>query len=552
VIERVVENWLTSVNERQYQFPYCQVLLAKGYRVLHLSSHGPQEQGKDIIALDNKGKPVCFQLKTGDIDLAALRAIHGELNELVEVPLQFPGIPRGSRHRSVLVTNGMLNDTARQTLDGYVRGWQARRFPRLQVELKDSLLRDFVDLHGRYLPTQLHDVEKLLRFYTRDGGAPLPRGAFADFVASNMPIGDLSKRANAREPQCRVKQRQPAAKDLERHIASTALLVSYALYPFATKKNHWAEFEGWIVFCAHVLAVAERWDLPDDRWQATFDLAFLAARTALSALIQEACSRDQWLEGDVLVDSPVYRARMTIILGLTALHALICAIRNEQSPLEDQSAAFVDAHRRELHLWGETAVPYLSLLAFYLERRVSIRLGESLFALALSAIVSQNRTQEEGAPDTALSDPYLEIDDAIARTTGARPEPPWDRRHYDGQAYTHRALVMLLTRRLRRQLLSSNWYDISDVSFVEMMPTASWMMLLWRAPQGDLSIRLAGRPQSWATLLEEARGITGDQVPQRLRTRPDFLSAFLTVFPHRFRADTLKIIEDAVADGTAR
>ena len=72
MIERVVENWLTRVSERQYQFPFCQVLVSKGFRVLHLSSHGPQEQGKDIIAVDANGQPVCFQLKTGDIDLAAL------------------------------------------------------------------------------------------------------------------------------------------------------------------------------------------------------------------------------------------------------------------------------------------------------------------------------------------------------------------------------------------------------------------------------------------------------------------------------------------------
>jgi len=296
VIDRVVENWLTRANERQYQFPFCQVLIAKGFRIFHLSSHGPQEQGKDIIALDKRARPIGFQLKTGDIDLSALRKIHGELNELVEVPIQFPGFPRRPHHRSVLVTNGMLNDPARQTLSNYVQGWESRGFPRLQVELKDSLLRDFVDLHGKYLPSQLSDVVQLLRFYTRDGLAPRPRAEFAGFVANNVPIGDLPQGSARRDPKRRVRRSGPTAKEAERHLASTALLVSYALYPFAARKNHWAEIEGWIIFCAHVLAVAERWEIPDEAWVATFDLSFLAARTALVALIEEAIGRDQWLE----------------------------------------------------------------------------------------------------------------------------------------------------------------------------------------------------------------------------------------------------------------
>src|SRR5207249_3641689 len=157
------------------------------------------------------------------IDLSALRKIHAELVELVEVPIQFPGVARDPHHRAVLVTNGMLNDTARQTLDGFVQGWEGRGFPKLRVELRDTLLRDFIDLHGRYLPSQLADVEQLLRFYTRDGSAPLPRGEFADFVAANVPIGDLPRRFTSREPRRKIKRLKPAVKDVERHLASTAL-----------------------------------------------------------------------------------------------------------------------------------------------------------------------------------------------------------------------------------------------------------------------------------------------------------------------------------------
>jgi hypothetical protein len=45
VIERVIENWLTSANERSYQIPFCQLLAAEGETVIYISSHGPFEQG---------------------------------------------------------------------------------------------------------------------------------------------------------------------------------------------------------------------------------------------------------------------------------------------------------------------------------------------------------------------------------------------------------------------------------------------------------------------------------------------------------------------------
>jgi hypothetical protein len=104
---------------------------------------------------------------------------------------------------------------------------------------------------------------------------------------------------------------------------------------------------------------------------------------------------------------------------------------------------------------------------------------------------------------------------------------------------------MLLARRLRRQLLAGNWYGITGVNFIEMFPSVPWAMLLWRSAAGDLTVKLAKRPQSWKELLQEARSIAPDAIPLRLHTRPGFLAAFITVFPHRLRADTLKVIDDS-------
>ena len=157
---------------------------------------------------------------------------------------------------------------------------------------------------------------------------------------------------------------------------------------------------------------------------------------------------------------------------------IICRHRNEPNSLETEIGSFVDEHRHEVRLWGETAVPYLLLLAFYLEGRIGVLGGEALLGTILSGLVHQNRPQKEGDPDVSLSDPYLEIDDAIAWSIGIRREAEWDRPSNADQAYSLRALVMLLARRLRRQLLAINWYGITDVHFIEMFPAAAWALLV--------------------------------------------------------------------------
>jgi len=108
VIERAIESWLTRTNERNYQAAFCQVLMHQGHRVLHSSSHGPMEQGKDIITVDPDGNYHAYQTKTGNIGLSEWREISGEIQELVELPIDYPGVDKASGHRAYLIANGQI------------------------------------------------------------------------------------------------------------------------------------------------------------------------------------------------------------------------------------------------------------------------------------------------------------------------------------------------------------------------------------------------------------------------------------------------------------
>src|SRR5687768_8691240 len=106
MLQKAIENWLTNTNERRYQLPFVQVLIAEGHTIKYVSKHGVLEQGKDVISIDSSSQVWAFQLKTGDIDLSAWRKIIGEIRELAELSPVHSGIPSGIPFRAVVVTNG--------------------------------------------------------------------------------------------------------------------------------------------------------------------------------------------------------------------------------------------------------------------------------------------------------------------------------------------------------------------------------------------------------------------------------------------------------------
>lgn len=126
LLGRVIENWLTSVNERQYQIPFCQVLAAEGERILYVSTHGPFEKGKDIVTCTAGGEVRAYQLKAGDIGLSEWRDIHGEIVNLVELAIELPGAPPVTDFVPYLVTNGELTDPVLEQARAANVAWESR------------------------------------------------------------------------------------------------------------------------------------------------------------------------------------------------------------------------------------------------------------------------------------------------------------------------------------------------------------------------------------------------------------------------------------------
>jgi predicted Zn-ribbon and HTH transcriptional regulator len=180
VIERAIENWLTKTNERNYQAAFCQVLMHQGHRVLFSSSHGPMEQGKDIITIAPDGECCAYQTKTGDISLAEWRNISGEIQELVELPVDYPGVDKSRIHRAYLVANGSIKDPVRVQITDRNEDNERknRQYAHLEVIGQDSLLKSLSMLRDTSSPASCRTCAPFLNCIWMKAGGRCPKANF--------------------------------------------------------------------------------------------------------------------------------------------------------------------------------------------------------------------------------------------------------------------------------------------------------------------------------------------------------------------------------------
>lgn len=155
-LERTLEHWLTNTSELGYTLPFCQVLLAEGASVCHISRQNAFEQGKDIISVDSTGRAHGYQLKGGNItDAKWTTEVYPEIVKLRDLPIIHPSIDRNAGHTSWLVTNGWLEDTVRRAIDDH-NTTKLRDAP-LRTIVRGELLQRFLKASMRFVPQELEE-----------------------------------------------------------------------------------------------------------------------------------------------------------------------------------------------------------------------------------------------------------------------------------------------------------------------------------------------------------------------------------------------------------
>ena len=515
MIKKVIENWLTSTKEREYQLPFCQVLASQGHRVLHVSSHGPGEHGKDIVTLAPDGVPCAYQLTTGDVGVTQWREYDGKLRELASIKIRHPSVERTKGwHRSYFVTNGRITADVQQKVDMINEDHATTSSPLCTIEF-DELLGMFATIQGQFYPTELRDTKRFLELLLADGREPLCSEAFSVFLTGLLPLQEREVRTT--KTQC------------TRSLASALLTCCYIGQQYMHADNHFALIDLWVVFIAHMFAVVERHDLGESYWHSTYSLASLSLHSAFAQAIEEIDNRSadvrSLVEGNGLVDFACFSDRLLMMVGYLSAYALsrrISGITDWSIPALDK---LILVHNKLLfcftdrHPYGEAAFPQILCLAHYLESTGRLREASVLVGALVRLVTVKGK--RDGLPN-----PYYSMESCIRHHLGLSPLDE----AFAQRSYHLRSLVEWMARRFWRQFIRSNWREISHVQHREFVAEEKWGYFLWRCGKGDEMARFPDQTQSWAQL---RRDYGDDELPAVLLTRLEFLPLFLIVYPHR-------------------
>lgn len=510
---RIVENWLTNTNELSYQIPFCQILIAKGYKLLHVTRHGPFEQGKDVIAINKDGIPCAFQLKGGDITLSDWRNFRGEVEELLDLPIVHPSLHEGTPHESYLITNGQLSEEVRREIDDRNRVRKSENKPILHTIVKGELVSDF-NLHfGEFIPADIPDLSEFLKLSLHEGEANLDKQAFFEFLKGLLNKGLAGKRKNVGK--------------IINTINSLVVITSYLLASKYKKKNHVAIIDGWVLVLSLVFQTLEKYSVPKDKYESTVRLVFDAILLQSQALVDEINNREHYVEGNPLHDVPYYKPRITILNGYLAAYGLHLSFLKREVPSEITS--FLDKTTKQIVSLGESMIPFFINLVLFRKLIGNRDHSEILLAHVIISILQSNKPlHEQGFPD-----PYLSVEDTVQWYINSEE---MNVREYINGSYTLKSLVLLLVTLQRKDLLEKLWRRISYIQFIEYFPEEQYDLYEWNnRDTGKLESRFPVQTQSWSELVETANTDYSLEIPSMMKKYPEFIPYFICTFPHRVK-----------------
>jgi hypothetical protein len=511
MIERAIENWLINTNERNYHVPFCQVLISEGYEILYISPHGQLEFGKDIIAIAPNGETCAYQLKGGNITLSVFRSIMGEIYQLIDTKCDHPNVDKIKPHKSYLVANGDIKDDAFQTIDKINN--TETHYSKLETINKDQLLKMFLAQNGKFLPQSFEGFGYLMKFFTKDGKDFFPKDEFYQFIKNNILVksGQKSEKLNS--------------------IFSSVILTSYLLQNYQQENNNYAEFEAWTVLFGTLVSYIDEQSLDEKKIVATLNLIFDNIKESVKKIYDEFLDKDDLLEGDLLGDGgAVYRARITLLLGVVALHCLI------NNTFEEKVLAKVKSVLKHGWYWGETAFPSWVLILKYLEKQKENPIAYSFIESFLKATLVNNGLRNK---TTAYPNVYYDSQKVLNAIFDIEPI---DYSQFKGRSFVLEPLVSLAIRRELKELLQSNWKQITHIQYEKFIPDKDSDLFNLHNKSGTNYTEFPNQTEKYSSLKAKYE----NKVNKKLWNEyTNYMSCFILCYPNRIHEELIRFIDSS-------
>jgi len=541
MLERVIENWLTSATEKTFQLPFCYILLSKGYKVVHLTRHCAMELGKDIIAIDPNGVPCAFQLKsvsTSRMTYSQWRDIQSQMLDLVHGRIVHPSVECDIPHRSYLVVNKGLDEEVIRSIQDMNAGFLRMGLSTLEVISGGELLSDAKTLGSSLWPSELSDTKSILELYLHNGSEPLPKMKLASLLKETFNIKEQEERL-------------PSQAKLERLLSSGALLCSIATSSFSSKENYFAEVESWTIYLAYAIGLIDKWNLEERYWRSSVNLAFQALQDTLDNLYREITEKDSLFEGDKLTDKAFSftQMRSTYVVAYMAIYSIILRMSEQNEKNQDKAAKIHDEiilkYKSQMLFWGESSVPFFLVYYWYWKVSGESSESEKVIIKLLADLCAENKP----GSSTAFCNPYYHLEELLPHLTGIAKAPIEDR--FDGSSYMLQSLVSLCARRGLKELISKTWKDITYIKFKQFIPDNPDEFFHWRVKSGNNLTVMPTWTQSWKKLQEESNDIRMAQFPGAIERLFPFVLLFLLVLPHRTTNELVKYVDSKFDENTS-
>jgi len=521
VLSKLIESWLDNASEKSYQPAFCQMLISRGYTVIHSTRHCPIEYGKDVLAIAKDGVPCAFQLKGnpgGSLSLSQFREIRPQLDELVNQHIAHPSISKDVPHRCYLVTNGRIEEEVTlaisQSNDTNARDGYPHR--KLETIAREQLLGWALELESDFWPSELTELRTLLEILTHHGDELFPVEKLHKLLEPlfKMTPGEGEKVGDA---------------EFSRRLSSAALLTAVALKPFSGCANHFAVVSAWVIFSVYAIGFATKYKKRAELVTPSLNLAEEAIRDNLSMLLNEAHQRGgKYREGNGIADFPVYAWRHTLLIGLASLYWLECE-RTGFWPKPEQKVeveAILPEDQTKMSLWGEGAVPQFLFHNWHLRKQNSGTGDNQVITLAKEVM------------SRPLFCVYYQVEEVIRHKLSETFEafrPTITQKFGDKASVSYFSATMMahLAQRSLKEACQDLWRRYSKMTSLTFIPKEFWMYCLWHSEEGDNHSLIPPETGQWVDLVVTSQEEIQTAVPPLLAQRPLLLALWCLLAPHR-------------------
>jgi hypothetical protein len=527
---------LDNASERQYQFAFRNALLFAGYTILHNTSHTALELGKDIVAVAPNGDLVAYQLKGnpgGRITISQWHDLLPQINTLVYQPVSHPSVKAGTKHRSVLVTNGEIHEDVYAAIAAYNTQLVAslpKRAP-LETVARGQLLTQIINAAETLWPVDVSMQRDILNIFSAPGDDELPIDNFVRLTSAvlNGKYSDVA-------------------------VPSVHLVTAILASNWIGHKNYFELIKMYTLIAVEVACYQSRWAR-----QRAKDSKFLAEiifdlNSHVKTFVEDIAKnyhRRPLLNDHVFTEFAYYHPRKKMVSGVLSVAALM---KNDLALDEETNEFLWDFICKSKHsqflLW-EGIVPYC-LAEFWALSNIqgTNEPHRRLYILVRDILSSNNQDDDEAIEPKNLPGPYYSLAEVVRwkhRLFLQNFRSDLDRDSHYRRSWFAEPLFFLFARRNYKSACQLLWPDLTRFIHVSTrLPAASdFGPARCEAAIAEDKLIELDRPKTWEEVTDECAVDSLPQIPPQLLSRPILVLLYCMFVPQRMNREIIMWLDRA-------